>query len=138
MAEAPASISRPDADIAADIQHLITRYPPMMNDRRHVHYRVENGHVIISGNTRTSITRRYLVENVRQLPGVRGVDADRLHDDETIRREVARLMPVGVLVTVEYGQVILIRRLPADIDQEALTAKVAAVPGVRGVLSRLM
>jgi osmotically-inducible protein OsmY len=138
MSESTVVSSRPDADIVADIEHSITQYPPMMHDRHHVSYTAENGQVTLSGHTRTSITRRYLVETVKSLPGVVAVNADHLYGDEVTRLDVGQLMPHGVYSNVDYGVAILTGQLPEGITAEALVQAVRAVPGVRAVRSSFM
>ncbi len=138
MAEAAVVAPRPDVDIAADIQHLVRRYPPMTNDRRHMRYSVENGVVTLEGYVKTPITRRYIHETVRQITGVQSVETDGLYNDEAIRLAVGQVIPIGVQVNVEYGHVILTGHLPQGAHEAALLRKVEAVPGVREVHTRFM
>lgn len=123
--------SRPDVDIAADIKRLITRYPPMMNDRHHVQYTVVDGKVTLSGYTRTAITQRYLLETTHQIDGVTEVEAAGLFNDEDIRVGVGQMIPMGVYTNVGYGVVMLTGRLPEGTDMTALVAAIEKVPGVR-------
>ena len=138
MSESTVVSSRPDADIVADIEHSITQYPPMMHDRHHVSYTVENGHVTLRGYTRTSITRRYLVETVKGLPGVVAVNADHLYGDEVTRIEIGQVLPHGVYGNVVYGVAILTGQLPEGTTAESLIQTVQALPGVRAVRSSFM
>ncbi|MBZ0292145.1 MAG: BON domain-containing protein [Anaerolineae bacterium] len=133
MAETNIATTRPDADIAADIEHLIRRYPPMMNDRHHVKFTVLEGKVTLIGYLKTPITQRYLTETISQVKGVTEVNASGLFDDEDIRLGVGQVIPVGVYCNIEYGAVVLTGHLPAGIDVAALTAEVEKVPGVRYV-----
>ena len=133
MAETTVFVDRPDSDIRADIERVLVRYPPMVNDRHHVNLTVADGLVTLSGYTRTGITRRYLMETLSRVAGVRGMVAAELYDDESLRLAVGSAIPVGIFTTVEYGHIILSGRLPAGQDADALVSAVSAVPGVRGV-----
>ncbi len=136
MAEEVTSVSvvpRADVDIAADIDNLLSMYPPMVNDRDYLHYTVDDGAVTLAGHVRTGITKRYITETVQGLPGVKSLDYSQLYDDGTLRLDVGQVIPVGVLVTVEYGVVILTGRLPDGTNERALVSQVEALPGVRAV-----
>jgi osmotically-inducible protein OsmY len=129
---------RPDVDIYEDIDQIIVRYPPMVNDRHHIKASVENGAVKLAGHVRTGITLRYLLDSVAQIPGVATVDSSQLYNDETVRREVGQLVPPGVFVNVEIGVVILSGRLPPGTDAATLIEQVRAAPGVRQVIAKFI
>jgi hypothetical protein len=124
---------RTDLDIADDIERIIAHYPPLTNDRHYLDITVQYGAVTASGHTRTSITRRYLVNALGQIPDVVRVEADGLYCDDHIRLEIARLIPVGVIANVMYGTVILTGTLPEGGNEAELVALVDNVPGVRAV-----
>lgn len=137
MAETQVKTQRPDVDIEAEIDHIMTRYPPMVNDRRHVTYSVKDGAVAVRGHIKTGITRHYLADMLPEIKGVKSVNLDLLYVDADMRRDVGALVPYGVFVNVEYGTVILTGRVPDDVDAKALIEQVEAVPGVRRVSAHL-
>lgn len=129
--------ARPDLDIAYEIEDVMYQYPPLSHDRHHVQMNVSGGGVVLSGNVKTPITRRYLVEQVQHLDGVVTLNAEGLYDDETMRLEVAKLMPLGIFMRIEFGVVQLTGSAPAGTTADDLAAQIAVVPGVRRVISRL-
>lgn len=131
------TMTRADEDILEDIRVLFSRYPPLQHDRHAVHVHVERGVVNIEGYIKAIPTYRYLQDNLPQIRGVRFVNADRLYVDEVVRIAVARVLPLGVQVRVEYGTAILTGKLPADMTVEELVGRVATVEGVRRVLTKL-
>ena len=124
---------RTDLDIEDDVERILAHYPPLTNDRHYIVVTVQNGVVTASGHTRTTITRRYLVNALAQIPDVSQVNADNLYNDDSIRLEIARLIPVGVIANMMYGTVILTGTLPSGANEAELVAAVDNVPGVRAV-----
>ena len=59
--------SRPDADIQADIEQMIARYPPLAHDRHSIRIRVNEGKVMLSGYVRTLATRRYFLTSLASV-----------------------------------------------------------------------
>ena len=49
--------------------------------------------------------------------------------------EIARIIPVGLSVNVEYGTVILSGKLPEGKTEEATVNSLRAIPGVRRVVT---
>lgn len=137
MSDVQATLTRPDIDILEDIETLIVRYPPSANDRHHLHVDVQNGIARLTGYVKTNITQRYLADQIPLVPGVVGIEFNRLYCDETIRLEVGQVLPVGMFATVEYGSVILSGTLPASTGLHDLVTKVGAVAGVRRVLTTI-
>lgn len=135
---AVAAVPRPDVDIAADIDNLLTVYPPMVKDRDYVHYTVDEGAVTLAGHVRTGITRRYITETVQGLPGVKSLDDSQLYDDGALRLEAGQVIPVGVMVSVEYGVVILSGHLPAGANERELVSRIEALPGIRAVRTNFL
>lgn len=127
--------TRPDMDIHEDVIRIILTYPPLANDRHHIDVAVENGIVTLRGNTMTPINRVYLEEHVAGLPGVHGVHAQHLADDETLRLDIGRLLPAGVIANVRYGAVVLSGTLPADTTVNELGERVVVMPGVNKVVT---
>jgi len=128
-------ITRPDEDILDDIHSLFTTYPPLQHDRHAVSIRVERGVVTLEGHIKAMPTYRYLQANLPKVKGIRHINADRLYEDETIRREVGKVIPVGMQVRVEYGVVILTGKLPEDMTVEDVVKHVALVNGVQRILT---
>lgn len=118
----------------ADLHAIIVKYPPTNADRRHIHVRVENGHVYLTGYVGTQIHRRYLHDAMLRVDGVRAVHVDHLWDDETIRLELGRVLPEGVMGVSHYGAVVLTGRAPEGTDLALLAAQVARLPGVEKVV----
>jgi len=98
---------------------------------------VENGVVTVSGHTRTSITRTYLVDALKQMPGIVSLHIDNLYSDDQIRLEVGKVIPVGVYSNVKHGVVILSGQLPTGKTIEEVIAAVEQVKGVRAVRAQL-
>jgi osmotically-inducible protein OsmY len=127
---------RPDIDIQADIDRVITHYPPLQKDRHAIQTRVENGVVTVSGHVQTPITRRYLLTQLPTVPDVKSVNADQFFDDETIRIEAGSDIPVGVILgKVYYGTAVLSGQLPPDTTAEEVAKRVANVVGVKRVVT---
>ena len=124
---------RPDIDIEADVEDIIARYPPLTSDRHHIHVKADSGVVFISGNTTTPINRRYLVDRVLLIAGVREVNAEKLFDDASISLEAGQVIPQGVIANSYYGAVVLSGKAPADPD--AVAQRLVQIPGVVRVVT---
>jgi hypothetical protein len=128
MSDAP----RSPLDILEDIDVNIRAYPPLRESRPHLYINVaDDGAVTFTGNVRSGIIKRVLVDSTAQIPGVTGVDATALYDDDALLVAVGRVMPPGVYLTAVNGTVALSGSLR---DPDAIAAAVAAakaVPGVR-------
>jgi hypothetical protein len=136
MSEAPMTQARSDQAIHDDIIHLITQYPPLQKDRNAFQVAVSHGRVIVNGHVSTPNIRTYFVNLLAHIPGVNTVEADTLHDDQTIKLEVARRLPPGLKVArVTYGQVVLVGEPPMGMPDSSLIGLVGAVPGVSRVLT---
>jgi len=135
MTETQAVIELADLDILEDVEHLIAHYPPSRKDRHAIRVVVKDGHVNLSGHVQTPNTRRYLMDNLPNIDGLRSVTADALYDDESARLDVGKVLPVGVrLGRVYYGRVVLSGKLPAGASGEDVIARVQQVPGVGRVV----
>ncbi|MCL4248442.1 MAG: BON domain-containing protein [Anaerolineae bacterium] len=134
MATTDAPVTRPDIDILDAIQLWMTGYPPLVNDRKHIQVRVEDGVVLLSGNVKTPITRSYLLSHIKQIAGVQGVDDSALHDDETIRLSVGPVLTNGTIGQVEWGTVILAGKLPEGPALDALVERIGKIAGVKRVV----
>ncbi len=137
MSDAPVVHVRPDVDIQKAIISVITQYPPTAADRHTIHVSVQDGAVVLSGHVRTPINRRYLLNEIPKIDGVRAVDSSTLYDDESIRIETGQRVPPGVLVSVRYGTVALTGSLPHGTELDTLAAAIAAVPGVQRVVASI-
>jgi osmotically-inducible protein OsmY len=135
MTEHRVETKRSDLDVEHDIHELIHTYAPLRHDRHRVHFTVMDGNVSLGGYVKATPTYEFLVNNIGLVPGVKLVDHSNLHQDEVIRREVGRVVPLGVQVNVEYGAVILAGKLPEDVSFEDLAQKVGQVAGVNRVVS---
>lgn len=134
MMEAQSPAARADVEIEADIDNIIVRYPPLNHDRNHLHVDVQNGVANIRGHVRSVNTRDFFLQALGTVDGLKGVNADYLHVDETIRLALGRVLPVGVLANVEYGTVVLSGEQPADTSVDEIVGKAGSVPGVRRVV----
>jgi hypothetical protein len=131
MSETQPAVERTDLDILSDIEHFITQYPPLMKDRHAIKLQVKNGYVTVSGHVQTPNTRRYFLNLIPDVVGVQSVDAEGFFDDESIRLEIGKLVPVGVQVAnIQHGAVVLAGKLPAGSSADALVSRVRQVPGV--------
>ncbi len=128
---------RSDHLINDDIRRIITNYAPAANDRHHIQYEVIGGVVNLSGYVRTEPTAAYLVQQVGQLEGVIGLVTDRFYTDEALRLDIGRLVPFGVQVRVEYGNVILAGYPVDDVDLQQVLNTVSHVAGVRRVIDAI-
>lgn len=126
-----------DSEVEANIQHFVARYPPLTKDRKAFKVAVKDGAVTITGHVQTANTRTYFIDHLPEIEGVSSINAEGLFDEQSIRLDVARVLPFGVQANVRYGTVILAGELPSGTSFESLAATVAAVPGVAGVLSQI-
>lgn len=127
---------RPDLDIEEDIRGVIAHYPPLQADRHHLAITVQNGDVLVEGHVRSLVTRRYLLDHLGALPGVRAIESSRLFCDEMIRMEAGQRIPTGVIANSVYGALILTGVLPEGVTAESLVASVAQIPGVVQVVTK--
>ena len=131
-ADIPAA-PRADVDIAEDIAGVIRAYPPLQASRPFTSVTVDNGQVAVSGNVRSALARRYLLDRIPRLAGVTGVNAEKLHDDDMLLIAIGELIPDGIYAAALYGAIALTGMLPRDKSAQALVDAVKAVPGVRHV-----
>ncbi len=129
------SAVRPDIDLINDMQSIIVHYPPTNNDRHHINVNAHNGTIVLSGNTQTPINRKYLNDRGEHIQGALGVDTSQLYDDETIRLDVGRILPPGLIANIYFGNVIIAGELLENVDIPQLVNQIASIPGVRKVLS---
>jgi osmotically-inducible protein OsmY len=136
MSEMIATAQRADIDIERDIDHLIAHYPPLAKDRHSIFVSSKDGVVTISGHVLTPITRRYFLDRLADIPGIVDVQAEHFYDDETIRLDIARLLPAGVILArVRYGVVVLTGEQPENTTLTEVVEQVRNVPGVVKVVS---
>ncbi len=130
-------MTRPPLDIREDIAAIIRGYPPLRESHPFITIVVNpNGHVSLEGNVRTRIIRRVLIDSTRLVPGVTGINAEALYNDDDLLMEVGRQIPPGVYLTAVNGDVVLSGRAPGPGVQEALMETIKAMPGVREVAAR--
>lgn len=127
--------TRADEDILDDIHDLFTTYPPLQHDRHAIEIRVERGVVTVAGHIKAMPTYEYLAFNLPKVKGIQHINADNLYEDETIRREVGKVIPLGIQVRIEYGAVILTGTLSSDMTVEDVVNKVAGVRGVGRIIT---
>lgn len=128
--------NRPDMDIEEDIHTMIAHYPPLQADRHKFDIDVVDGVVIPHGHVKSVISRRYLLDQIVKVRGVRGVNGERLYDEEDIRLEAGQRIPTGVIANVFYGSVVLTGVLPEGVTEEEVARAVAQVPGVERVVTK--
>ncbi|MDZ4669791.1 MAG: BON domain-containing protein [Phototrophicales bacterium] len=129
------TISRPDEDILEDIHALMSTYPPLQHDRRALAIRVERGVVTVAGYIKASPTYRYLKSTLPHIKGIRYINADDLYEDDVIRLDVGKVVPLGIQVRVEYGAIVLTGHLPESLSAKDVVKQVALVKGVQRVLT---
>lgn len=123
---------RPAIDIQEDIQIIINNYPPLRESDPYLFIAVRGeGHITFTGNVRTRIIRRVLIDSTRLVPGVKEINDDTLYDDDTLLVQLGAVVPPGIYLTAVNGQVVLSGRAPDE--PELLVELVKAVPGVREV-----
>lgn len=122
---------RPDIDIEEEIRGFIRSYDPLKQARGHFQFSCVNGNVKVWGHVRTVQAKRVLIDNIYpDIEGVVSLDASGLYDDESLRLEVGRLLPPGVLVRFNYGSVVL--TFPESIQNaDEVLDKVKRIPGIR-------
>jgi hypothetical protein len=136
MTETHPTALRADLDILEDIEHLIAQYPPSRKDQHSIHVQVKDGHVTLTGHVQTPNTRRYLLDLLPGVSGVQSFDAEQFFDDESIRLDVGKVLPMGAqLARIQYGTVILSGKLADGQNAEGVVARVGAVPGVTRVIT---
>ncbi|MEO8612774.1 MAG: BON domain-containing protein [Chloroflexota bacterium] len=131
MSDTQPAVERTDLDILSDVEHLITTYPPLMKDRHAIKLQVKNGDVTVTGHVQTPNTRRYFLDMIPEVEGVRSVEADSFYVDENIRLEIGKVIPAGVLVAkIQHGVVILAGELPDGVSAASVVERVGQIPGV--------
>jgi osmotically-inducible protein OsmY len=130
-------VYRPAEDISEDIAALIRRFQPLAQSRHWFTYTVAEGVVTVRGNIKSPVGARVLLDNLPDIPGVVAVNAADLHDDPTLRVAVGKLLPPGIVITIDFGRVVLSGQLPPRRKPEALIRKIEAVPGVRRVINQM-
>ena len=134
MIEAHSPTARADADIAADIDEIIVRYAPLVHDRTHLRVTVSDGQATVAGHVRSLNTRDYFLQALAGIDGLKHVNADYLHVDETLRLALGQALPLGIIANVEYGTVVLSGSQPDGMTEEEVVARAGGVPGVRRVV----
>jgi len=129
------STPRPDIDIRQDVYNLIQHYPPLAADQHQIHVLVTDGVVTVAGHVKSQPSRRYLLDAIPKVAGVKTVNGAALYDEDALRREIGKVTPTGVQVNVRYGSVILTGTLPPDMTED-LFAQLTAIPGVEKVVTK--
>lgn len=125
-----------DVDIEDHINHLIGHYPPLTKDRHAIQFSSKDGVVTISGHVLTPITRRYFLDHLRDIAGIREVHAEHFYDDQNIRLDIARILPAGVMLArIRYGVAVMTGEHPEGMSFDQVVEKVSQVPGVVEVVS---
>ena len=124
------AIPRTDEDILESIHDLVRSYKPLVISRSYFHYRVQTGVVTVWGNIKSRSAYQMFVKNLPDIEGVIAVDTAKLHDDETLRLEIGKLLPVGVRIRVNHGQVTLTGQLPDDTSADDIKGQLVSIPGV--------
>jgi osmotically-inducible protein OsmY len=137
MAETSTAAVRSDLDIRDDVLAVIVTYPPTAADRHHIRVEVTRGQVTLWGHTRTPINRTYLNERVPSVRGVVSVDTSGLYDDDSICREAGRVLPDGLIANSQHGIVVLSGKATAGVVIDDVAQRIAALPGVAKVVTRL-
>ena len=129
-----AALKRPAVDIEEDIREFIRSYDPVKQAVHHFSYTVDDdGHVVLTGNVRSVQARRVLVDNIPDIPGVISLDNRAFFDDETLRLEVGKLLPRGVMTRVNFGHATLYGMMPEGANLDDVMAAVKNHPGIHGV-----
>ncbi|MBN1285941.1 MAG: BON domain-containing protein [Anaerolineae bacterium] len=125
-------------DIEEDIRTIINSYPPLRESDPYIHIAIDaKGQVTFTGNLRTKVIRRVLIDSTRLVPGVTAINDAALYDDDALLIEIGAIIPPGVYLTAVNGHVVLSGRGPKDpAEVQKLVAAVAGVPGVRGTTTR--
>ena len=123
---------RSDIDIEDDINASLRDFSPLKAARFFFQIRSTNGSIRVRGNSGSPQAKRVLLEYIRKTRGVSEIDMSDLHDDESLRLNIGSFLPEDILVTVQYGSVVLISKLP-DGNREILK-RVRSLAGIRRVV----
>jgi hypothetical protein len=135
MAHATHSTAIPhtDEDILEDIHNLVRSYKPLITSRGHFYYRVQTGVVTVWGNIKSRSAHQLFAKNLPDVDGVIAVDDSKLYNDETLRLEIGKLLPMGIRTRIHNGLVTLTGQLPADTNADDIKGELVTVPGVIAV-----
>jgi osmotically-inducible protein OsmY len=128
---------RSDTAILEGIYEFIRAYDPLKASREGLRVEVRHGMVILTGYVQTRRERRVLLDNLCLMPGVMGVDDQRLYDDETMLLAVGQHLPRGVRARVENGIVVLVGHPVEAVNVTELILDISALPGVDEVRNML-
>lgn len=129
---------RTDEDILEDVHRLIRSYQPLKMAQSHFTCRVRSGVVKVFGHVNSQLNRRLFLHNIPDIEGVMAVDDSELFDDESLRLTVAKLLPMGIRLRVNYGVVSLSGKLPAEAHVDEIKGMIAELPGIKAVVTNLI
>lgn len=135
MAEQHATDVVSDEQILQEIRDFIRAYDPLTASDEYLRFYVLNGVVRVQGYVQGKRQYQVLMNHLRNIPGVMGVDDQHLHDDDTLLLKVAEKLPMGVRARVNFGVVTLMGRTPTNISPADVIMDVSEVPGVGTVRS---
>lgn len=126
-----------DEEILETVRDLVRSYDPLKASRNDFEIFVMNGVVRLEGVVNNKRSHRVLLDGIPQIPGVMGVNDKHLFDDETLTMQVAELLPLGVRVRLEAGDVILVGTAPSDFSMDELVLDISEIPGVQDISNRV-
>lgn len=126
-------IPHTDEDIHEAIHDFVRSYKPLITSRNHFHYRVHSGVVTVWGNIKSRSAYQLFIKNLPDVDGVIAVETSKLYDDETLRLQIGKLLPMGVRVRVTHGLVTLTGQLPEGTSADDIKGELVTMPGVVAV-----
>lgn len=130
--------TRTDEDILEDVHRLVRSYQPLKMAQTHFRCHVRSGVVKVTGHINSELNRQLFLHNLPDIEGVMAVDDSELFDDDNLRLTIAKLIPNGVRLRVNYGIVALNGHLPAGTHVDELKGMLAELPGVKAVVTNLI
>lgn len=133
MSETTPIMIHTDEDILEAIRQLVRGYAPLRASRSYFTVHVLSGVVIVEGNVATGLARHLFLENIAEIPGVVAIDDSKLYDDEALRFQIGKFLPIGVRVRIDHGVVVLTGHLPEGVSLDEVKGKIVETAGVRNL-----
>lgn len=132
-----------DPILAARVRSALDRIDSLRALGSHILIEAENGRVVLSGRTRTSVMRALAERQARSVPGVSTVE-NRIIPDPALVQAVAtalaadpRTARLSPRVDARHGVVYLLGKAPDQQTVEAALQIASAVPGVERAESQM-
>jgi osmotically-inducible protein OsmY len=132
---------RPDQSILAEVNASIAAVLADPRARRSVKVRVDDGHVLLSGEVDTTDQVNFVIQGVSGIRGVRGVDIDLVAQEELAANVESRIRALAaygdVTVLTEHGIVYLEGTVPSGEARSEVERIALSAVGARVVVNNL-